>query len=124
MTPRPLYRQPRRPKGPPEGATPEQIKKYWRNRQSHECRLKRIAVKRHWLIDQLGGPTCRCCQDTVTYDMAEIHHMEGRTWDMKQPQEKRINKMIEEFNANVWLTVLCKSCNSGIGDPRKRRESA
>jgi hypothetical protein len=60
----------------------------------------------------------------VTYDMAEIHHMEGRTWDMKQPQEKRINKMIEEFNANVWLTVLCKSCNSGIGDPRKRRESA
>lgn len=107
------------PRGPPDGATPEQAKRYWQRRRAHEKEAKKIWRSRVALIEALGGPVCRCCGKKVSLRRAEIHHMEGRDWPMSWNPRRRTKKVWEEFRAGVWLTVLCKSCNASIGDPRE-----
>lgn len=80
---------------------------------------------RAYIMETIAGPTCinltcRQCGVSLTYDTAEIHHMNGRDWPMSWPQEKRAKRMLAELEAGVWLALLCKSCNSSIGDPRSK----
>lgn len=124
-----LYRKPKKAPGPPPYYTPEQIKKYWRNRRSHELRVERTVRARMWLIDQLGGPTCRipgCEAPELTYKTAEIHHKHGRAEhppdNRKPPQEKRIKELIELYKREPnALTIACSACNKRIGNPNRNQ---
>jgi hypothetical protein len=122
------FRQPRRPRGPPDGATPKQIQRYWTQRRLHEERLDRLMCTRAYIFETIIGSdtelTCCECGDVLPcYASAEVHHMDGRDWSMREgmSQFARAAIMLDEVERGVWLAVLCKSCNSSIGDPRKKR---
>jgi hypothetical protein len=116
------FRKARRAPGPPDHYTEAERLAYWKRRKAHERRIIRIQEKRFWLIDELGGPHCQGGDECPNkYDpekyQVTIHHVNGRTWSMERPQEWRINEMIREHRRGVPLGVLCRECNSRIGDP-------
>jgi hypothetical protein len=104
-------------RGPSDGATEAEIKRYWQRREAHEREAKKVWKLRKEIIQELGGPTCRVCQEYLGFRRAEIHHMEGRSWPMSWNPRRRTLKFKEELESGVWLTILCKECNSSIGDP-------
>lgn len=104
-------------RGPSDGATEAEVKRYWQRRAAHEKEAIKVRKLRNEIIKCLGGPICRVCQKYLGYAKAEIHHMEGRDWPMSWNPRRRTIKFKEELDSGVWLTILCKKCNSSIGDP-------
>lgn len=89
----------------------------WKRVRNQE-RLKYAKRRRRALVTKLGG----VCADCGSKRRLEIHHVEGRTWDVeKLSPQCRAARYWREYREGIPLAVLCKSCNSKRGDPRREQ---
>lgn len=74
--------------------------------------------------DLRSGPgygQCVRCRRYFSFDRLEIDHIDGATWNQRACNAwVRVARYWREFEAGVLLRALCRSCNGGYRNNRRR----
>lgn len=69
----------------------------------------------------LGYGQCSRCHRYFSHDRLEIDHVDGATWNKRRCNAwVRVARYWREFQAGVKLRALCRSCNGGHLNYRRR----
>jgi hypothetical protein len=69
----------------------------------------------------LGYGQCARCRRYLSFDLLEVDHVAGATWNKRACNAwVRAARYWREFKAGVLLRALCRSCNGGHLNYRRR----